>query len=63
MLNILKNWGLFVRNMLKQAAIGTLVESIAIFFKMVVSMLIEKMSEWEQRTRRSNSFYGVHENN
>ena len=55
----MRTWGLFIRYVLKQAAIAALVEGIAAFLKTVASMFIERLNEWEQRRRRSDSLYSV----
>ena len=57
--NFMRTWGLFIRYVLKQAAIATLVECIATFLKTVASMFIERLNEWEQCRRRSDSIYRV----
>ena len=57
--NFMRTWGLFIRLLLKQAAIVALVEGIVTFIKTVASILIEKMGEWERRERRSDSLYSV----
>ena len=58
--NILNSWGLFSKKVLEHAITAAFIESIATFLKTFVSILVERLSEWERGRGRSNPFYNTY---